>query len=821
MRDEERPLFPKGLSSQLATNAFLASLVESSDDAIIGKTLEGIVTSWNSGAEKIFGFKRAEIIGKPITAIIPSDRLAEEVDILDRIVRGETVSHFETKRLRKDGALIDVSVTISPIRDDKGMIAGASKIARDISPIKARQAEIERLSRLYSALCGINQVIIRAPTREQLFNRTCTILCESGGFKTAWIGWYFPETREIRPVASHGDTHGYLEHFTIPIDSAIEANGPSGRAFRECRKVICNSTLTDPSTKPWWDAMKRNDLRSSAAFPISIENVATGLLTVYASEEGFFRDKEIALLEETASDISLGLENIARQKKISEQAHFLDSAQEGIYVTDLDNRITYWNKGAETIFGWSAEEMMGTKTTDRLYEDVSGFTVLSRETLEKGSLSAEIRKRTKSGKILSVGTHATVIRDEQGAPKSILVINIDVTAQRSLEAQFLRAQRLESIGALAGGIAHDMNNLLAPIMMGVDLLRAASLSSQQRNIVEIIDRSAHRGTELVKQVLAFARGSEGSKIALNVGPILKEVRAIVENTFPKNITVSTDIGRDLWLVVAQPTQVNQVLMNLSVNARDAMPDGGRLVLAAKNLVVQSDAAHGDSKVAAGKYVSIEVTDTGSGIEPTVLEHIFEPFFTTKDPGKGTGLGLSTVKGIVQGAGGYLDVRSEVGKGSTFRILMPAQEATVQSAPPEQRAPMPRGHGELVLVVDDEVSILQIARQTLTSYGYRVLTAENGAHAIGIFAAEQGNVAAIFTDLVMPIMDGRSLIAAARRINPQVVIVAATGAEKTANLAEVERLGVSCILSKPYSAEEILRSLRKALDASESTADPLI
>jgi len=431
--------------------------------------------------------------------------------------------------------------------------------------------------------------------------------------------------------------------------------------------------------------------------------------------------------------------------------------------------------------------------------------------LRSGAWSGEIQKTTRSGATLTLDARWTLLRDAAGEPKSILAIDTDITERKKLEQQFLRAQRMESIGTLAGGIAHDLNNLLAPITMGVDLLKLFEPNPKSRPVIENIERSAKRGADLVKQVLSFARGVEGSRVALQVRHILKEVESIATNTFPKNITIETSLPQGLWPVLADPTQLNQVVLNLCVNARDAMPDGGRLELAAANVDIDAQYAVMNRGVAAGRYVVIQVTDSGSGIPKEIIDRIFEPFFTTKEVGKGTGLGLSTVLGIVRSHGGFVNVYSEVGKGSTFKVHLPAMaegDRADQAGRTEEA--LPRGNGELILVVDDEVSILDITKQTLQAFGYRVVTAEDGAQAISLYALQRDEVAVILTDMMMPVMDGPALIAALRRINPRVRIIGASGLNANGSVARAAAVGVKHFLPKPYSADALLTMIRQVL-----------
>jgi two-component system cell cycle sensor histidine kinase/response regulator CckA len=400
------------------------------------------------------------------------------------------------------------------------------------------------------------------------------------------------------------------------------------------------------------------------------------------------------------------------------------------------------------------------------------------------------------------------VRDARGEVFRVVGTAEDITERRELEQRFLRAQRMESIGTLAGGIAHDFNNLLTPILMGVTVLKERAAGESDRRLIETIEHSARRGTQLVRQVLSFSREVEGARVAVSLRPLVGEIEGIVRNTFPKNIRFRAEFAPELSAVLGDATQLSQVLLNLCVNARDAMPDGGDLTIRAENTVIDEQLAAMIRLAGAGRYVLVTVSDTGTGMSPPVLDRIFEPFFTTKGPGQGTGLGLPTTLGLVRSHGGQLLVESEPGRGSTFRIYLPAlQEAAVAAV--VTAAERPRGRGELVLVVDDDTTILDITRHTLENFGYRVLTAEDGAQAISLYALQRDEIALVLTDMMMPVMDGAGLIKALRRINPGVRIVATSGID--GNEAVAAAAGVKQFLVKPFSADMLLTRLRQALD----------
>ncbi len=487
----------------------------------------------------------------------------------------------------------------------------------------------------------------------------------------------------------------------------------------------------------------------------------------------------------------------------------------GIAHVDTDWRFLRVNDRLCEIVGYTRDELMRhpfidlTVPEDREECDVARRAMLSGE---RNDYSAEKRYLRKNGDTVWVRMVATLLRDGAGTPKYFIAVVTDITERKKLEQQFLRAQRMESIGTLAGGIAHDLNNLLAPIMMGIELLRLNDLDAGMRGVIDNMERSSKRAANLVRQVLSFARGVDGTRVPLEIRQIIREVEEIVESTFPKSIELRSELAADLWPVVADPTQLNQVVLNLCVNARDAMERGGRLTLVAANVVLDSHYAAMNRGVSAGNYVKIEVTDNGCGIAPDVIDRIFEPFFTTKEPGKGTGLGLSTVLGIVRGQGGFINVYSEPGKGTTFRIHLPARlDAGAAGGALVGGRKLPLGNGELVLVVDDETSIVEITRQTLEAFGYRVLTAEDGGRAVELYERHHREVAVVITDMMMPMMDGPMLMTALRRINPAVRVIAVSGLGANAPAPGDASARARHFLVKPYTAEALLVLLRQVLN----------
>jgi PAS domain S-box-containing protein len=499
-------------------------------------------------------------------------------------------------------------------------------------------------------------------------------------------------------------------------------------------------------------------------------------------------------------------ERLTAEKRIRQQATLLDKAQDAILVHDLDHKILYWNSSAERIYQWTAAEALDQSVERLLYSASTDVTGVIQTTLAKGEWVGEMRQTTKNGDILTVEGRWTLLHDERGIPDSILAIYTDITARKKLEQHFLRAQRMESIGTLASGIAHDLNNVLAPIMMSIELLKSYLDNPRGLEILDLVSRSTRRGADMVSQVLSFARGAEVKRVHLHVERLLLELVSITGETFPKNILIKTHLDAGLWSMHADPTQLHQVLLNLCVNARDAMPDGGEIHLRASNVVIHSHYSFTQVAGDLGRYLVLEVEDTGVGMSQEILENIFDPFFTTKAVGKGTGLGLATAMMNVKNHGGFIRVYSELGKGSRFLVYIPAVEDPVSSALPTEKMPLSRGNGELILIVDDEEAIREVASQSLQSYGYRVMLAENGAEALKIFQEAGPAIQLVITDMMMPIMDGLTLIKCLKHLKPDIEIIAASGNSEQVNVTEALYFGVCHFLDKPYSLEQLLEIL---------------
>jgi two-component system cell cycle sensor histidine kinase/response regulator CckA len=507
------------------------------------------------------------------------------------------------------------------------------------------------------------------------------------------------------------------------------------------------------------------------------------------------------------------LENRQREdaeRRIREQADLLNKAHDAIIVTDLEGFITFWNKGAERISGFSAAEVIGLRPENVLGAAVHAELEKSWEALEKtDEWRGELHMQDRSGKEIVIEVSATLVRDDEGKPRARLSIGTDVTAKKSLEEQFYRSQRLESIGMLASGIAHDHNNVLTPIILAAPMLREHVSNPRDVRMITTLEKSAEQGAALIRQILSFAHGVSGPNQLVQIKHTIRDTKAVIDEIFPKNIRIEDHVSGDLWPIMANPTQIHQVFLNLCVNARDAMPSGGSLILRAENCVIDAAGAERIAGAKPGSWVVLHVEDTGTGIPPEALAHIWEPFFTTKAVGKGTGLGLSTVRGIVENHRGFITLDTQMGRGTTFRVYLPAESKAKSDDHNSAHPVIIRGNGELILIVDDEPQIRDVTAATLAHYGYRVLIAKDGVDALTLFSARSDEIGLVITDLNMPNLDGAALAKVVQQLNPKVKVIAMSGLTSGAHNPQIQGV-VGAFLIKPFKAEALLQAVHKLL-----------
>lgn len=493
-----------------------------------------------------------------------------------------------------------------------------------------------------------------------------------------------------------------------------------------------------------------------------------------------------------------------------------------MWVFDVKNfAILAANEAALQGYGYSEQELLSMTIRDLdcgddLHKKSDPF---DEANMRRPTDALITKHRKKDGTIITVEVSSRIITF--GGREAKLALANDITEKKKLEAQFLRAQRMEGIGTLATGMAHDLNNILAPILISAGTLRWDLSPEEHEKAITRIEAGVKRGASIIQQVLTFGRGLNGERVALHAGEVVEEVARIMERTLPKSIVVSAQIEDGLWTTMGDRTQIHQVLLNFCVNARDAMAEGGRLSLRARNVMLTEARPALPEPAQPGPYLLLQVSDTGCGIAPEDRERIFDPFFTTKEIGKGTGLGLSTVLGIVKSHHGAVMVESEVGKGTTFRVLLPATPEAVQNTAPYVPPDLPRGDGEAVLIVDDEVDIVAGMKALLEQQNYRVLVAKNGLEALAVIHRHGPDLDAVVTDVMMPEMDGVELIRVLRNKHPHLRVVASSGLGSeeggSTRADELEALSVNTFLAKPYSVDKLLAALHGLLRNGQ--ADP--
>ena len=616
----------------------LASVVDSSDDAIIAKTLDGTITAWNSGAEKMFGYSSAEAVGKPILMLLPPERASEESDILARIRAGESVQHFETVRIRKDRQRIEVSVTISPIRDSSGAIVGASKIARDITERKRADEALHKSEERFS------------------------------------------------------------------------------RAFR-------NNPLA---------------------------------ITISTEAEGRYLDVNDAFLD---------------------------------------------------LLGYQRKDVIGRTEGELLFRDqpLDRSEMLRELKEDKRVAKHHIRYRTAKGEIREAEVWMESI-ELDGQP-CLLGITRDVTEIQQLEAQFRQAQKMEAIGRLAGGVAHDFNNILGIIMgySDISLDEIAAASPASRYISEV-KKAAKRGAILTQQLLAFSRKQVVFPKVLDLNDVVQNATRMFLRLVGEDIAVEFRPQASLGGIKVDPGQIDQILMNLVVNARDAMPTGGKILIETAHAEMDQDYASRHAGAHPGRHVVLVVSDTGCGMDETTRSRVFEPFFTTKEVSKGTGLGLSTVYGIVKQNNGYIAVYSEPGKGTTFKIYFPMVGEKGEELVVDVEDAEPPPGSETILVVEDEKKLREVTVTLLQQGGYRVLEAKDAHDALTVIANSEPGIDLLLTDVVMPEKSGAELVKEARALHPKLRCLFMSGYAGDLVTRQGVVIEETSFLEKPFTKKVLLRKV---------------
>ncbi|MGH7846193.1 MAG: hybrid sensor histidine kinase/response regulator [Candidatus Binatia bacterium] len=706
----------------------LAAIVDSSDDAIVTKTLEGIITSWNRGAERVFGYTAAEAVGQHISFILPEERRAEEDRVLARLRRGERVAHFETVRQAKDGRQINISLTVSPIKDAEGRVIGALNVSRDITDRKRAERAL------------------RAKTlRQDLLSEALEHLLSSRD----------PEriVRELFPkIAAHLAVDVYFNYMVNPEGDALALHSYAG--------------VSDETAK-------------------EIQRLESG--------EGICR----TVAQTRTPIVALDIQNSDYDKAALVRSFGIQA-----YVC---NPLISGDRVLGTL-------SFGSRARARFDDDELVFIrILSRYV----ALASERAQVNNALKTLNAELEERVSRRTAEL--------VDAIAQREkLNEQLLQAQKMESIGTLASGIAHDFNNILNLISSYAKVAQSnAGNPVKLLESMEVIQDTVKRGAAVVQQLLATGHKTAMKFELVRVHTVIERLQILVTETFPKTIAVSSLLDREVPLIMADPNQINQVLLNLCVNARDAMPNGGELRLAT-GTITGAELRGRFQDAIEQQYAWISVADTGLGMDDITKKRLFEPFFTTKEPGRGTGLGLSVAYGIIRNHGGFVSVASQPGAGTTVCIYLPlpkekAAVDDVRQQAYEEAAGECLGAGETILFVDDEARQLRVMKNFLESEGYRVLVAADGAEAVEMYLRHKDEIAVVVLDLGLPKINGWQAFQKMKQEQPGVRAIVATGYLSPEIESQMAQREVSGVVMKPYQVDDLLAKRSNAIHRRQITA----
>jgi len=748
-------------------------LFESAKDGILILDAEtGMVVDVNPFLIERLGFSREQFLGKAIWELGFFRDIIANQDSFAELQRSEYIRYEDKPLETADGHRIDVEFVSNVYLVNHQKVIQCN--IRDITERKHAAAVLQASERLAQA------TIDALPAHICVMDETGTIL----SVNQAWRNFALAN-HAVAGNVSEGANYLAVCGAATDQDSLSFAAGIRAVINGDCQKYSLEYPCDSPTEQRWF--MGRVTRFASG-----------GLIRVIVEHENITARK-------------------ATELQLREQHEILSNSKEGVVIVNLANEVTLWNRGAEETFGWAAAEVLGHTPEQALGIVVPGTVAAVRTAIERdGFWNGELRLQTRDGRKLVVSCRTTLVRNAKGLPRARISFLADITEQKLLEEKFLRTQRLEAIGTLSSGIAHDLNNILAPILLIVPFLRDKLPDPKDDELLTMIERGAQRAANIIKQLLTFSRGIEGARGLVQTRHLLKEMTAIMRETFPREIEVAETTPADLWPINADATQIHQVLMNLCVNARDAMPMGGKITLTATNVIIGLDDVAITPTAITGAFVCLEISDTGEGIPHENLNRIFEPFFTTKEIGKGTGLGLSTTLGIVKSHGGFVTVYSEQGNGTSFKVYLPAITGTAEAAVVAAAPPLRRGNQELILIVDDEAAIRHALRLALEASNYRVLVAAGGHEAIRSFLANRSAIRLVLTDIMMPWMSGAALIRTVRGLEPQLHIIAVTGLHDEQRREELATLGVTTILVKPCSSDEILEAIQRELARASSS-----
>jgi PAS domain S-box-containing protein len=781
---------------------------------------------------ELFGVTADELSGSPDARFFPPDAVARLHALDARVFRGESTRE-EIDIAAPGGqvrAYVELKTPLAPDGPDEPP-PGLLGISIDITDRREAEARSQRLGAFYAALAQCYEAIALGVSEQELFDSVCRAAVQVGGVRMAWIGLEDPATQRIVPAASYGDEHGYLNGLEISTDPEDPgSHGPTGTAFREGRPFWLEDFRNDPRTTIWREKARRSGWVSSAAVPLLRHGQSVGALTMYATDTKTFTPEVRQLLGDLARGIGFALDRMASEaeRRITEarlrlEGAALAAAASGIAIVDAEARIEWVNRAFTEMTGYAAQEVIGRDLTALLESgrQDEAFHAHVWATVRSGQVwRGETMNRRKDGTLYEEESIITPVPDEHGTIAHFVAVKQDISVRRTLEEQFRQAQKMDSVGRLAGGVAHDFNNMLSVILGHTELAltQVPEGSAVHDDLTEILS-AGRRSADLTRQLLAFARKESVHPKAMDLSDGVSQSLKLLRRLISEDITLTAELGAGLWPVFLDPSQLDQIVANLCVNARDAIraaraagavhADGDTVTISTTNCVLNGALAH-SLDVPPGDYVRLSVRDTGIGIPDDVRPKIFEPFFTTKPVGEGTGLGLSMVFGAVKQGGGCITVSSGLGLGSTFEIYFPRHYVESPSVAPLDE-PDSVGGDETILVVEDDPAVLHLAVQSLTRLGYHVLAAGGPAHALEIAASHAGRIDLLLTDVIMPGMNGRELSVALRQRLPGLRRLYMSGYTADVLSGPGEPVTAGELVQKPFTMHGLATRVREALD----------
>ncbi len=782
---------------------FLEQMFQASPDGLSIADSAHRVLWANETFARMFDYEAAEVIGQPLeNLVVPPDRLAESQWVTEALSRGERIT-LETKRRKKDGTLLDVSVSCAPLLLD-GKMAGFYAGYHDISDRKGVEA-------LSSALYRVAEKSSSAHDLQQFFAAVHGILDELMYARNFYIALYDPATELLS-----------FPYFVDEQDSAPSSK-KLGSGLTDYLIRVGEPLLATPEVLEAMEdrgEVARNGSRSLdwMGVPLKVNSHTFGALVVQTYSKNIRygeRDKEILTFvsRQVASAVEIKRNEQALRRSEARYRSLVQSSVYGIYRSSLEGRFLDVNPALITMLGYgSAEEVLLLDPERDVFAQPEEHARLIEEFRQSGCLDGfEVKWKRKDGSAVTVRISGRAVSSADEPVDVLEAIAEDVTDRRMLEDQFRQAQKMEAVGRLAGGVAHDFNNLLMVISGYAEVILAKlDVDDPLREKGQAIQQAADRATTLTRQLLAFSRKQMLELKVVDVNAIVEDMERLLRPLIGENVEFSTGLAPDAAHTRADAGQLEQVLMNLVVNAKDAMPGGGKLTIETQNIDVNENHRRGQTFIRPGHYVRLSVGDTGMGMDKETQSRIFEPFFTTKEKGKGTGLGLSTVYGIVKQSGGYVMVQSEEEcHGTTFHIYLPRVEGVAEKhAPPVTQAPW--GGTETVLLVEDEESVRHLVRDTLAAKGYRVVEAENGEAGMAAAAKHEGKIDLVITDVVMPGMGGRELVKQLADVRPETKVLYLSGYTEDSIISEGTIECGAAFLQKPFTLQNLSRKVREVL-----------